>query len=363
MKTKKMIKKMRELLKRAESIPNEEPNEPTIFSIGSKGYYENPTTDILAFFTDNNASHGLGSLVLKSIIQCLPDQFQKLDCSLTESPEREVATKSGKRIDLLLEGEQWVIILENKVFHEQNNPFEEYENFLREERNQDRFDGKQAIFVVLSPTGQALKENWHGISYIELISTTKHKLAEHFIDHPLNKWTLLLREFLMHLETMMSKPTTSEETISFVLENLTAIKNLQDMKKNAVNDYHRYLQLKLQQSLEQTVNISLNHWDSMPALRFSLDNWAKSNSDVVLYLDGNPDESHINFYAELLEKNSTEFADKYIDTNSCTDIWVEQAGKFRGYQRIFKGKSESDILSELKSRLQQLDNYEQAARS
>lgn len=61
--------------------------EPTIFSIGSKGYYENPTTDILAFFLDDKASHGLGSLVLEALVNTLPDSVNDLDCTLALPPE------------------------------------------------------------------------------------------------------------------------------------------------------------------------------------------------------------------------------------------------------------------------------------
>lgn len=76
--------------------------ELTIFGIGSRGYYENPTTDILAFFLDDSAAHGLDALVLTALMDILPEPFNKLDCSLSISPEREVKTKRGKRIDLLL---------------------------------------------------------------------------------------------------------------------------------------------------------------------------------------------------------------------------------------------------------------------
>lgn len=53
------------LLDRIKAIPKMDPRERTIFEIGSRGYYENPTTDILAFFVDNNAEHGLKALLKK----------------------------------------------------------------------------------------------------------------------------------------------------------------------------------------------------------------------------------------------------------------------------------------------------------
>lgn len=50
---------------------------------------------------------------------------------------------------------------------------------------------------------------------------------------PLNKWQVLLREFILHLETLMGKNTIAAETETFVLENL---RNIQEavLLKNAV---------------------------------------------------------------------------------------------------------------------------------
>ena len=46
--------------------------EKTIFSIGGRGHYENPTSDILAFYpNDPEAEHQLGSLVLDSLFSAL----------------------------------------------------------------------------------------------------------------------------------------------------------------------------------------------------------------------------------------------------------------------------------------------------
>ena len=35
----------------------------TILNVGGRGYYENPMSDLLAFFLDPSACHGLGDLV------------------------------------------------------------------------------------------------------------------------------------------------------------------------------------------------------------------------------------------------------------------------------------------------------------
>ena len=46
----------------------DDPSEKTFFSIGGRGYYEDPTSDVLAFYLDPNEEHGLGDLVLQSLV-------------------------------------------------------------------------------------------------------------------------------------------------------------------------------------------------------------------------------------------------------------------------------------------------------
>ncbi|MEY0629860.1 hypothetical protein AB7441_23170, partial [Providencia rettgeri] len=58
------LERMQQLLAEFKKLEPVEVAEPTIFSIGSKGYYENPTTDILAFFCDSNGQHQLGDTAL-----------------------------------------------------------------------------------------------------------------------------------------------------------------------------------------------------------------------------------------------------------------------------------------------------------
>ncbi|WP_039046668.1 PD-(D/E)XK nuclease family protein [Plesiomonas shigelloides] len=334
--------------------------EPNLFSIGGKGYYENPTTDILAFFCNTNGPHPLGDSVLNALLHCLPDDYHALDNHLIHAPEREVTTPSGKRIDLLLESDGWVMVLENKIFHQQNNPFTDYEDFIKHSNHQTRFADKDALFVVLSPSGETLPDGWHGISYPALTEALKTELANQFFAQPINKWTLLLREFILHLESLMSQPTVNSQTLNFVLNNLGSIKALQDTKQQAINTYHTHLQSALQAQLGTEISIRLHHWDGLPALRFGLSDWHGTDSDVVLYLSTEKDESVINVYARLNNHNNEAKADHFILNQHCIKRWVEGNGKYRGYQVSAAKMEETQIVKFIAERLQELDRFEQA---
>lgn len=334
--------------------------EPTIFSIGSKGYFENPTTDILAFFCDNNGQHRLGDVALKALLNCLPVEYCSLDSSLIEKPEREVRTAAGKRIDLLLESSDWVLVLENKINHQQNNPFEHYESFVREEHNQARFSNKQVLFAVLSPSGESLPKGWHGVSYPQLITEFKAQLAEQFISQPINKWTLLLREFILHLESLMFQPSVNQQTLDFVLENLAEIKKVQDTKQQAISEYHQQLQAAIQSKIEKEISIRLQHWGGFPALRFSLSNWEEeAESDVVLFLSGDKAESSINTYAHLRNGVGENTADTIVASNISTERWVEgKHNQYRAYRVKSAAMTTEAIIEYIGERLLELNAFE-----
>ena len=85
--------------------------EVTILNVGGRGYYENPMSDLLAFFLDPGAGHGLGDLVLSRLLDVLGRS--DLRSELIEPPIREQI----ERIDIVLPGDGFVIALENKVRH------------------------------------------------------------------------------------------------------------------------------------------------------------------------------------------------------------------------------------------------------
>ncbi|WP_299667795.1 PD-(D/E)XK nuclease family protein [uncultured Psychromonas sp.] len=353
------LEDMQELLRKAKILPEIIEPEKSIFSIGGRGHWENPTTEILAFFCDNNAVHGLGDLVLKSLIQCLDTKDHDLDLSLNKTPEREVWTPSGKRIDLLLESEHWVLVLENKIFHVQNNPFKEYEDFIEKDNHCFKENKKMALFVVLSPDGKVTgaSEKWKGISYESLIRSIKQHLSEYFINHPLNKWVILLREFILHLEgLLMSQSNTVEnENIEFVLKNIDSIKELQDLKTLAINQWHESLRAQLESRMGNNIKINLQHWDGLPALRFSCESWIENDSDVVLFLSGNNNEHYIKYFA-LIDPRDEDIMKNTDDAlfEDCSDApWME--GMYRAYQ--CKYYTFNNVVDELHKKLKLLDNF------
>ncbi|MDE5220151.1 hypothetical protein PYX07_18255 [Pseudomonas aeruginosa] len=94
------LEQLRALLAKAERFYQPE-REPSIFALGGRGYYENPTTDLLAFFLNPAQVHGLEECFLTALLNCLPNTSM-LTPSLRAAPQREVVTHNSNRIDLVL---------------------------------------------------------------------------------------------------------------------------------------------------------------------------------------------------------------------------------------------------------------------
>ncbi|SNT69651.1 PD-(D/E)XK nuclease family protein [Psychrobacter sp. LV10R520-6] len=361
------IIQLKQLIEHIKSLPTPETPELTIFGIGSRGYYENPTSDVLAFFCDSEGDHGLGNLMTEALFDALtvsnPESadFDFSDFSIITEPEREVFTEDNKYIDILLEGNDWVMVIENKVFHKLNNPFKSYQQHIhREEQYQD----KHPIFVVLSPKGNA-PTGWLGLSYPALLDSVREKLAQAFINQPLNKWLVLLREFILHLEGIMSGSTISPETTDYILENLREIHQAERLKDKTIKAFHSELLQELSNIFpNEKIDIKLSTWNRYPALRFAFKKW-QSNSFVALYLDARAGESFcINYYVtDIGHQDLANKANQHLKRYSTKQWKTGKNDTTLGYKAPFEKFDKTIALEGLIHKLTLINEFETEVRS
>jgi len=224
------LEQLRHMLKQAQRFTPLE-REPSIFAVAGRGYFENPTTDLLAFFLDPGKPHGLGDCFLSALLACLPNTGQ-LTASLRHPPQREVTTLQGNRIDLVLRGDGWDLVLENKIFHGQVNPFDDYEHYAKKKLGEE---GRSVLYAILSPSGKSLQQPWHGLSYSQLIKAIQQQLGQRVMTQPLDKWQIFAREFLLHLENITVEQAMDANAVNFVFEHLHQINKLTKLKEQVIN--------------------------------------------------------------------------------------------------------------------------------
>jgi hypothetical protein len=280
--------------------------ETTFFDIGSRGHFENPMTEVLSFFCDPAEVHEMHDLVVSSIVSLIrkhPTYTNIKNAKIHSKPQLEVTTKNNKRIDLLLRSEKWIIAVESKVNHQQINPFEEYEMYvdnlilpnITQNIKSDLSDetNKQAVFVILSPDGkvdnETLHNRWCGISFKQLVNEVKNRLQQHFFEAPFNKWSLVLKDFLLHLENLVNDNQQNKTQEEFALTRISDISQAWSLLKSTLQSIQQKANLALQQHPELTgvLRSEKTSWFGLPAtILYSKD----EKIEVALFATSSPSD-------------------------------------------------------------------------
>lgn len=322
-----MTLSIEDIRQRLELFAGIEPSktEKTIFSIGGRGHYENPISDVLAFYLDTSEEHGLGDLVLKSFLQTAGLDFSP---ALTENIQREASTENQKRLDLVLVGDDWVMAIENKIYHNANNPFKEYEAYLAK-----TYPDKAPRFILLSPKGDQAN-GWASMDYGALINNLKANLGEAVINNPYSKWVVFLRDFLINLSNYVKDASMDDQRFDFLFENMSKLYQLEEVKTEFLNATAAKVQAALMQELtEQNIKASIIKWDKGPALRFYPEKWPGQSNvtlnphfatdnkiEVLVYLDG------------VSEGVADECEKQFSEVAGHMDCWKEDKGRWSGYR-------------------------------
>jgi len=247
--------------------------ERTIFSLGGRGYYENATSDMLAFFLRPVGEHGFGTLFLSALFEVMGESCPPV---LTgASVDREVRTKNGNRIDLQIVGGDWCFVVENKIFHVLNNPLSDYEDHAKNL-------AAKTFFAVLSPTGEGYNPNWKGVKYLNYCTALRKRFSNVLFNAPHSKWHLFAQEFILHLENELYNPPMTDDQILLIEKHYTEIAEIKKLEA----DYKAYLDQQIRHALSGIVpNDSLIMKDQGWAIRYYCPSkWGKSN--LALSRDG-----------------------------------------------------------------------------
>lgn len=280
------LEQLKVLLDKFRNLPVTQ-KEKTIFDIGTRGHFENPTSDVLAFFCSSEEPHGMGNLVGNSIVGLIGNKLnQELpQSSLPISAFREVATEQGKRLDLVLEYDEYLIIIETKVSHRQVNPFNEYESYGDKLGAEN---GKDVFYAVLSPSGKVddplTNHRWAGVSFSDLKNFVSEHLHSYFMQKPLDKWFFVLRDFLLHLENL-SMMGEKNPNYAFAMENMAEISKAWMLLTDSLNDVNSQIYHQCEERYGNAFSHRKSSWfKPLPAFHYALE---RSSAEVILFTSPN----------------------------------------------------------------------------
>jgi hypothetical protein len=295
-----------------------QPVERNIFSIGGRGHYENPITDLLAFFIDPNEEHGFGDLFLKSLFESAhitPPLLQ-----LSSPPCREQNTNQGNRLDLILESEDWLLVVENKVRHHAINPFDDYVQFA-----QASCVGRNLYFILLSVREEKPPSGWNNVTWRTYVDQVKKNVGSYLTTGGNVKWHVIMREFLLNVESECGDDSMKEARIEFVRSNYEAIQEMEDMLKEYISHMATCGLDAIRKASDQKEDIasSLQHnWGKEGiALRLISRAWgAKTNITLLLKRDGS---LAIQFYVYDIADEKVNDLRNHIDETKYKKLWTE----------------------------------------
>lgn len=230
-------------------------HEPTLLGIGGRGYYENPCSDLLAFFlaSENAETHGLGTVFLDALWKSagISDDLRR-EGSVRVT--REKRTGNGNRIDLMLKGDGWIMLIENKIRHFQANPFGDYEDLA----DKEMCEGDRRLFLILSPGGEANPDykEWKGLSYRKLINTLKSELEAFPVEGRTNKWWHFAHDFITHLHQELYYQPMNPEEVIIAREHYNQLKTAKQLLERYEN--HRG-QMMLEKLRNEFPNEDIHH--------------------------------------------------------------------------------------------------------
>lgn len=277
-----LIQKYDNLLLKAQKIKSPE-REPTFFDFAIRKHHENPTTELLSFFLDPNQAHGLKDTFYQGLIKAIQEEILQQDFGYFQDLAIEHVTDDHKRIDLWVETETTLIVIEAKVDSQQNNPVKSYQKWAKERVKNTK---KSVIYMVLNVDGEAHFAGWTALSFEILSHYIRDFLAKQSLSNPLNKWFILAREFLLHLENYTETMETNMDVINFVMGHHGEIQKLFELREKGYEEIKNHLLNQLKENFEDSqfkVIQEQRYKQECKGWRFSKEG-RNSHTDIAVYL-------------------------------------------------------------------------------
>lgn len=208
---------------------------PTLMEIAGYPHYENVSSNILKFFFEPDSPHGLGSLLIDALFKA-----KNVSASLENvRVDREVQTEAGNRLDLLIESDNYLVAIENKIFHSLANPLTDYAHFISAKAG-----GRIVLKIVLmlDASHEQPSDGFEVLCYSQFIAAIR-SLMGHYVTGADSRYLIFLLDFLDNMENLQKGTTMSPDTYAFFVQHEMKIEALLKEVKN----FRSELRSKIQQ--------------------------------------------------------------------------------------------------------------------
>jgi hypothetical protein len=208
-----------------------------IFGIGTRGYYENPFTEVLTYILNSENQFlyrkDFVNLFLSNIPDLSPEVVQSFLSDIKIITQH--ATTNRNYIDMILFNEKYILVFENKIYHWLANPLDDYENDIKL-----RYAHLAPYFYVFSYNKITTPGKWKNLIIGDMFMHIQKNIKFEFK----NKWDFFVNDFLNHYSEKNNESMKKEE-YEFYSENFAKI----FAANNFANDFIRETVNKIKYSL------------------------------------------------------------------------------------------------------------------
>ncbi len=230
------VDQITDLLNGLKSLPPLRKQEQTFMEIAGYPHFENVCSNILQFYLQPSNEHGFGSLLLDSLFTLINEKVvingQNIDV------RREESTSDGKRIDLIIESDDFLLGIENKIFADAYNRFDKYAEHLNKYLRKDRQVYKVLLSVFPIDTSKVKLHGFKPITYQLLFEQVIANIGSYFLTGR-EPHTIFLRDFIQTIQNLQEATSMDQQRLLYFADNQQSISILlaeviemqKDMKK------------------------------------------------------------------------------------------------------------------------------------
>jgi len=328
-----VIKQFEQLVEEFKRLPKLSQSNPTYMEIAGYPHYENVCSNVLSFFFDTKQSHDLNDLVIKSLLDTVDETISNKYDLTTFDIIREFYTDKGNRIDLVIELDELVIAIENKIFHHLNNELIDYQKTITK-----RYSNKKVVFIVLSLKKETIiNSDFVSVIYDDFFKNIKKNIGDYlFTAH--HHYINLLRDFITTIENLYKMEPINKEYFDFYIKNKEIIQQQQEEHNKLSNSLIRTVRNVMSQLTEKAENQNMWLYDKVDIVNdFTFDGNIVVSLDTAIHLDkvssilwvrkkGNKEVYEILDQLQLIKENPHLY--RKTPTNHGYIIFSEEEKKF-----------------------------------
>lgn len=217
-------------------------NNPNIFEILQVQHYEIRHSNFLAWLLDPNGNHGLGDAFLKHFLLDVLKDERSVNKKVSDinklKNQKCIVYRELENIDLVIAFDDLVIAIENKVkSKEHSDQLKKYIKVI-----EDRFVGKDAVFVYLTPsaTEASLPDKYINYGYDSIVQYLTSILA---YDESLSpKIRMIINDYIESMnKNVLGVSKETQEAMEIYREHKELIDFIYKSRSNLLLDLRKEL--------------------------------------------------------------------------------------------------------------------------